>query len=341
MAADYGVESGSFTRGRNWFAIHLSVRDSKANSRAIGRQLEPEDYDLLNDNGLYSERFESRPVPLEGDEDFTGIQTCRLAFLAAQTALDTLYNRGDLAGFRQKLEVALSLCPTRGLPHAHAVADSGETNPQYLADELFSEMQKTLALHRAEMSVDLYPSVRVFAIPSPTDLLRCIRYLEKIIPFGLLTEEVLNRDGTQDPDGLPNHRVFKQLESSLLNLPDQLKQLSGGFRAYQSMFYWLQRRRSLGNMRCGKHFVGLEPDWHRWQRQRNALKQAERRARKANEDFLPSKTKHSKMRKIVDTGVKPSVSAQPATGTPVYGPQQPVQRIARRDRRKHPPNRPP
>jgi len=286
LTAAFGVDSGAFARVRNWFVIHLSVRDSKENSRAIGKWLEPEDYDFVNDSGMYSEIYADRTVPLEGDEDIFGLQTCRFVFLAVQAALDAIYNDDTVYGYRQKLEVALSLTPTRGLPHGHAIVCGDETNPQFIADESYAQMEAVLARYRSEMAVDLWPSVRVFAIPSPPDLLRCAKYLEKTIPLGLLAKEVLNRPTAYNPDGTPNRRVFKVLEASLSNLSNELKSLSGGFRAFDRELYWLQRRRSLVKMRCGDNFVDLEPDWHKWQRKRNAKNQAERRSKAKNADDL-------------------------------------------------------
>jgi len=276
----FGPGSGTFGRAQNSFAIHLSIRDSKRNSRAIGRGLRPEDYDLLNDNGLYSEVYEARPVPLEADLDLTGIPTCRLVFLAAQEALDALYKRGILAGYRQKLEVALLLQPTRGLPHAHAVANGPEDNPQFIAEELYTEMNRVLKRHRLELVGPLYPSVRVYAIPTSDDLWKCVKYLEKPIPLGLLVREALSRAEAKNSDGTWNLAFMHRLEHGLLNLPEQLRRLSGGFRAADLEFYWLQRRRSMGNMRFGKNFIGYEPEWHENKRKRCSRLQAMRRAEK-------------------------------------------------------------
>jgi len=323
LTSAFAIDSGAFTSGRNWFAIHLSVRDSKENSRAVGKRLEPEDYDFVNDSGMYSEIYADRPVPLEGDNDIFGIQTCRYVFLAVQKALDAIYDDGTVDGYRQKLEVALSLTPTRGLPHGHAIACGGETNPQLIADELYAEMDAVLTRYRAELVVDLWPSVRVYAIPSPLDLLRCAKYLEKAIPLGLLTEEVLNRPAAYNPDGTPNRRVFKALESSLSGLPDRLKSLSGSFRAFDREFYNLKRRRSLGRMRCGKKFAGLEPEWHEWQRERNAEKKAKRRAKSKDAgDLIPPKKKEDKQRPM-EEAFTPPTGSKPTVGT-VYGPSLPA-----------------
>lgn len=335
LSSAFAVDSGALMRGRNWFAIHLSVRDSKANSRAIGKRLEPEDYDFVNDSGMYSEIYADRPVPLEGEADIGGIQTSQTVFLAVQKALDSIYHRGIVSGYRQKLEVALSLTPTRGLPHGHAVACGGEADPQFIADELYAEMEKILAQHRSEMAVDLYPSVRVFAVPSPLDLLRCAKYLEKAIPLGLLTKAVLNRPAVYHPDGSPNRRIFKALETSLLNLPNQLKLLSGGFRAIDHQFHWLQRRRSLGRMRCGKKFAGLEPYWHERQRERNAAKQAQRRAKSKDADGLITPKKKQARQHPIEETFSTAARARSPAGT-VYGPSLPAGRAGTQSRHNLP-----
>lgn len=278
----FGPESGAFIRGKPWFTMHLSVRASRANSCAIGRDLTHKDWDIENPDGLYSEFYEPRPVNISANfyhEDQEGIQTCRFAFLAVQKALDAAYAKGKgvLDGYRQKLEVALSLPPTHALPHGHSVGNGRDDNPQFLADLLYAEMDKMLRKYRNELVIPLYPSVRVFTIPSGDDLLRCLKYLEKRIPLNLIVGIGQRQSGAKNPDGAWNTAFLDALETDLLNLHDQLDHLHGGFRGFDEQFYWLQRRRSLGNMRYGDKFIGTEPDWHAAKRELDRQQQADRR----------------------------------------------------------------
>jgi hypothetical protein len=279
----FGPESGAFARGKHWFNMHLSVRASRANSCAVGRGLTDEDWDIENTDGMYSELYESRPVGLSASLDHDvaeGIQTCRFAFLAVQKALNAAYAKGKgiLGGYRQKLEVGLSLPPTHALPHGHSVGNGHDENPQYIADLLYEEMDKVLQHYRDELTIPLYPSVRVFSIPSSDDLLRCLKYLEKIIPLNLIVRIAQHQPGAKNPDDTWSVEFLDILETDLLELHDQLCDLHGKFRAFDE-FYWLQRRRSLGNMRYGHHFIGMEPDWHAAKRDYIRQQQAARRQR--------------------------------------------------------------
>lgn len=279
----FGPELGAFARGKSWFNMHLSVRASRANSCALGRGLTDKDWDIENPNGMYSELYESRPVGLSVSLDHDvaeGIQTCRFAFLAVQKALDAAYAKGKgiLGGYRQKLEVGLSLPPTHALPHAHSVGNGRDENPQFIADLLYEEMDKVLQHYRDELTIPLYPSVRVFSITSGGDLLRCLKYLEKIIPLNLIVRIAQQQLSAKNPDGTWNMEFLDMLESDLLDLHDQLCDLRGGFRFFDE-FYWVQRRRSLGNMRYGKQFIGSEPDWHVAKRDLIRRQQAARRQR--------------------------------------------------------------
>lgn len=77
---------------------------------------------------------------------------------------------------------------------------------------------------------------------------------------------------------------------SLLQIQEQFGHLNGGFRAFGQQFQRLNRRYSIGGMRCGQNFVGLEPAWHREKREAEAKAQAERRAAKKGETTLAQPT---------------------------------------------------
>lgn len=189
----FSEETGAFQRGRNWFSMHLSVRTSAANAVANGRTLTGADWNNHNHTGLRSASFQPCPIRLHADldgEDFNASHTCRLVFWAIHTALKGLYPK-LLKGYRHRLELALRLGPTWGLPHGHAVGYSKEINPQFIAEQLWQQMSELLNQCKPELSVPLFPSVRVYAVPSPADLLRALKYLEKPLPMALLAREAL------------------------------------------------------------------------------------------------------------------------------------------------------
>jgi hypothetical protein len=331
----FGPASGAYHKGRTWFVIHCSVREKQENSHAVGRVANEEDWEITNRDGFYSGLYDPCPVPLRADrdhEDKEGIQTCRIVFLAVQTALAALYKRDLFDGFRQKLEIALRFNPICGLPHGHAVANGLEDNPQFIADELYQEMQMVLTRYQSEMSVQLYPSVRVFSLTSPDDLLECVKYLEKTIPLGLLAKGALDYSDDDQPKVCQSKKTLDQIENDLINLHEQLGHLSGTFLVSDHKSHCIQRRRSLGNMRFGTGFVGFEPQWHKETRLNEAEEQAQRRKKKKKvQDMAIEQVKailtHHADQPVGKTKMKADTSSQLSNAPKSATPEKPMKPI--------------
>jgi hypothetical protein len=139
--------------------------DHAQNARAVGRDIEAEDWDHESKTGFYSMQYDPRPVSLLTDygPDFGGIDTCRYVFLAAQKALMSLDKR-LLYGLRSKAETALTLMPMRALPHVHAIANGPDDDPRRLAEELKAETDRSLEQHADHMQKRLWARVRVFRL---------------------------------------------------------------------------------------------------------------------------------------------------------------------------------
>ena len=285
LQSSLGVESGTFERCRAAhlasYAIHLSVRDSAANARAEGRDIRAEDWDFRSATGFFSGKYDPRPVSLQREEgcDLAGVNTSRYVFLAAQSALKSVHDkgRGLLRGFRSKAETALDLMPLRGLPHVHAIGNGIDDSAQHLADELKARMDELLSQHARKMQEPLYTSVRVFRLLTPEDLEKAALYMEKPIPVGELVKQVLARPEAKRPDGSWDEQFLENLKWELLEFYDIAYRLRSKYQTTGPELKGTTRRCCMGNMRFGKGSILSESDEHREYRLQKAQEQREKR----------------------------------------------------------------
>jgi hypothetical protein len=311
------------------------VRDRQENATAVGRDLTDDDLQFLkSEHGLYGEVYQPRPVlsdATHGRDDITGIHTCGIVSFASQTALKNVYERGVLIGVKAKLETAISLVPTRALPHAHAIATCPlAVDAQFLAEELKTDMDMVLKRFRREMQLPLYASVRVYNIKSPAHLEKTALYTEKPIPLGMLVKDALNRKEARNVDNTWNRAYLDDLEHATINLHEQIQSMTSGFRAFDREFYSLRQRITLGNLRFGKNFIGHEPPWHRDYRDKKTgeakRKRAEKTMRQARDrrdaeqrrkSVEQRKQAATLTEKILKAGIQtPPASTSSATGLP-------------------------
>lgn len=282
----FGAHTGTFSRalrrGVRFHAVHLSVRDNPANASAIGRELF--DSNLRTEMGAHHELYDARPVEIDGtdgNDDITGLLTCQYCFLACSTALRAAYHRGLVSGIKSRIEVAIDLCPTRALPHAHAIVTAPSSmDPKTLAENLKEQMDAVLVAHAGSLQVPLFASVRVYTIGSAEHLEKAALYLEKVIPLGLIVKGALSRLEALAAGGRPEEEMRSGLEHGLENLSDQLDSITTGFRAHGDDLQAVRTRLSLGNLRFGKACLLDEPEYHRQYRLKKAAQQrAKRKAR--------------------------------------------------------------
>ena len=214
----YGTKSGAFAKAGSWWFITCGFTTNPNNSKCVSRKFELKDLAYVTGNRDY----DPFPVALgspEGFDPWIGYDAAKAHGLVVQDAIDRLYQSQLLDGYRHKLEGAFAVFPgsaNRVNLHGHAVANGGETNGQFLAEELFSAMEGGLQKHRQHLDRDYFPDVLVLKINSPSDLERCIRYSEKVIPVDLIVAQALERPEAGSRDAKWNDEFFLKLHEALI-----------------------------------------------------------------------------------------------------------------------------
>jgi len=200
-----------------------------------------------------------------------------------------LYQSGVLDGYRNKLEGAFLLQPradSRMNIHGHCIANGSETNPDFIAERLYTLMQQGLRKYRRHLCHDYYPDVQVCPVASPDDLQRCVIYSEKIVPVARIVADAMAQPQAKRDDGTWNPAYVIGLEIKLCQLLNEdIPCIFTKFRYDEELLY-LRRRKTVGNMTFNDSgtCVGAEPGWHRKARLKKSKDQKEKREQRRQEE---------------------------------------------------------
>ena len=295
----FGEASGAFYRAATWMFFTLSFTTSKANSKAVFKTLEKEDYAVFHDgfrrDGLRGGYYDPAPVRLgddTGDQSHLGMTEARILLTICQQAAESLYPE-ILSGYKIKHEGMFRIFAdgVRCLPHQHGIGNSRiDTDGKSIAQRFYDAMQAGLDKHRHLLSRDYFPDVHVFQIPDPVALEKCIVYTEKVVPIGLIVAEALDRPEAKMPDGTWNHRYVKKLITQLTGFVEDLTEnLYHGFKHYD-VEKNLRRRKTVGNLVFSDKgtCIGDEPGWHVKLRRKKAkaLREARERKKQREQELL-------------------------------------------------------
>lgn len=269
LSEAYAADTLTFHRAPAWHFITCAFTDDPAHSKPVGKTLEQDDYETVRNDPA-----NAYPVVLDSGIPWAGYDDCRLLGRIMQDAMDALY-RDCLHGYHNKLEGAFRIRPGSYNAcnfHCHAVANSTDHNPQYVADFLFDQMQAGLKKREDQLMAKYHPDVLVHHIATPEDLERVIQYTEKVVPIALIVDEAKARCA----DSPTMDRDLAGLREALKDLVETLEHVFSGYQL-DSWVRGLLRRKTVGNMRFGKNCVAEEPAWHRIQRETKSRKQREKR----------------------------------------------------------------
>lgn len=291
LVAAFGIDSGAFLRARAWSFITCGFTTRKKNAKAIGRDLNVEDYHFMRGDHLY----DPYPVLIGTDDDAIDLESfgwddAKILGMVIQDALDDLFGAGHVHGYRHKLEAAFKISSGRARRlnmHGHAVANGDETNMQFIADFLYERVKAGLKKHTRLLNRHYHPDVLVLRISSPEDLHRCIVYSEKVVAVDRIFADVMHNPDATGEDGLPDKGFVEGVQESLRELIDE--DMEAIFTAYNqaSETQALRRRKAKGNMRFSDKpgaCIGVEPKWHAEKRRKEAKAKREKRAAKRNAD---------------------------------------------------------
>jgi hypothetical protein len=287
----FGSQSGAFGRAPAWSFITCGFTTSQKNSTALGRGLDPEDFQLMRGDHLYD------PYPVligthDGTPDceFVGYNDARMLAVIIQEALDELYQAHYIDGYRNKLEGAFKISAggAKGANiHGHTIANGSETNMQFLAEDLHASMKRGLQKHARLLNRHYHPNVLVLRIASPEDLQRCIVYTEKIVAVDKIVADAMKQPNATGPDGKPSPEYVRALDESLRELiDDDMENIFTGFWLDRETRF-LRRRKTVGNMQFSDDpgfCIGDEPDWNVAKRHKAAHFRKEARAAKRKRD---------------------------------------------------------
>jgi len=298
-----GYSPSAFYRGGNWFAITVAPRTDPALARAVGRTITQEDWNHDNpDSIVFRESFCSRvfvyPDASESDQfdDFMVEEDIRRFLGAAQFAFTKLMKNGWLDGIRAKVENSIEFLPCASHQHWHAVGSSYcEHDPQKMAEFIKEEVDAILDQTCRGMCAD----VMVAIIPSPEDLQRWVKYINKTVNVVEAVDSIYNRH----PGLRRDDPIFQQFLDEFRLFPQRSSRVFGMIRSSVerkcgSHTYALNRRYVRGNHKFGKGSILSESQRHRDWRTRHAHIVAEARLRdKKWKKKAEAERKTSEMRK--------------------------------------------
>jgi hypothetical protein len=280
-------DSTAFHRGINWFALTIAPRSRPADAKAVGRLLMPKDWAYENpESAVYKEsRCKRAFVYTNSYDDHEEADAwtieCRIrGFLGAvQFIFGKIVKNGWLDGVRARVENSIEFLPYASHQHWHAVGSSKcEHDPQKMAEHIKEEMDAILA----HTCPGVYADVNVAVVPSPQDLRKWVKYMNKTVNIVEPVESIYNRyPGLRRKDS-----AFKKLLGELRLFPDRSRRVFGMIRFSPEdergrHTYMLRRRYVAGTHKFGKGTILTESDRHRLWRKRHAQKEAERRSRRA------------------------------------------------------------
>ena len=313
LVAAYGEKSGAFHRSPFWIFFTLSFTTSKANSKAVFKTLEKEDYEASDDgfrrDGLHGGYYDPAPVRLgddTGDQSHFGMMEARILWTICQKAAESLYPE-ILSGYKIKHEGMFRSFPdgVRCLPHQHGIGNSRiDTDGKFIAQRFYDAMQAGLEQYGHLLNREYFPDVHVFQIPNPKALEKCIVYMEKVVPIGLIVAEALNLPEAKQADGTWNRRYVEKLITQLQAFAEDLTEnLFHGCKFYVEEKN-LRRRKTVGNLVFNDNgtCIGDEPVWHINKRRKKAKadRAARMRRKKRKQELLEAE--HGKFPAAVAVG---------------------------------------
>jgi hypothetical protein len=281
----FGERSGAFARAQAWWFLTLGFTSNRNNSKWVVKDFDPQ----VPDPGDGDRGYDPYPVELAQEAPYIGYTDARILGLIIQEALDELYQSGLVDGYRDKLEGAFKLQPrtdTRMNIHGHAIANGSETNPNFIAEQLYALMQQGLRKYRRHLCHDYYPDVQVCPLTSAQDLERCVIYCEKIVPVARIVADAMDRPEAKREDGTWNPAYVIGLETKLCQLLNEdIPNVFTKFRYDQELLY-LRRRKMVGNMTFNDSgtCIGTEPHWHKKARRKRSKDQKEKRDKLRQEE---------------------------------------------------------
>jgi len=288
----FGAESGTFARMKasdlTASFLTLSFTTNPNNANSAGRDFQCEDISF--DQG--EPEYDPYPVRLGLSDDsavdaWLGYEDAKILGLVAQKAMEKVYGERLFSGYRFKIEGAFKLVPGGANQvnlHAHVVANGHESDPQKVADAIMKEMRRELRRYRKELNGTYHPDVLALRLNSAEELERAIKYSDKVIPFGLIVEEAMNRPEAKQNDGSWERGYLSELRTSLERLiNDDLPAIFTG--SDDPLFKPLRRRKTIGNMTFNDKgtCIGQEPVWHQKVRRKRADQQRQNRKEKKAE----------------------------------------------------------
>jgi hypothetical protein len=280
----FGEHSSAFARAQAWWFLTLGFTSNPNNSKWIVKGFDPQ----VPNPGDGDRGYDPYPVELAQEAPYIGYTDARLLGLIVQEALDELYQSGLVDGYRNKLEGAFRLQPradTRMNLHGHAVANGSETNPNFIAEQIYTRMQQGLHKYRRHLRHDYYPDVQVCPVATAKDLERCIIYSEKIVPIAKIVADAMAQPEAKRDDGSWKADYCFGLEIKLCQLLNEdIPCVFTKFRYDEELLY-LRRRKTVGNMTFNDSgtCIGTEPGWHRKARQKKSERQKEKREKRRKE----------------------------------------------------------
>ena len=285
-----GYSPAAFNRGGNWFALTVAPRTSPADAKAAGRTLTPEDWGYENAQSfVYKEARGKRAFLYNNDlmdyeplNDWPVETRIRCFLGAVQYVFGKLVKNGWLDGIRARVENSVQFLPYASHQHWHAVGNSKcEHEPQKMAEHIKEDVDAILA----RTCPGVFADVMVAVVPSPADLRRWVKYINKTANLVVAVESVYNCY----PGLRRNDPAFGKLTGELQLYPERSRRAFGMIRVpipgrsvRGAHTYMLRRRYVRGCHKFGKGSILTEPERHRLWRERHAEKEAERRGRKGS-----------------------------------------------------------
>jgi hypothetical protein len=277
-------DESTFYRGVNWFALTVAARTDPAQAYAVGRTLRPEDWEHENAESLvFGESHCGRvfvyPDALGLDQGYDwDIESGIRRFLGAvQCTFGKLVKNGWLDGIRAKVENSVQFLPYASHQHWHAVGSSKFFHDaQQMAQFIRNEVDSVLA----ETCPELYADVMVAVIPSPEDLTRWLKYMNKTVNLVQAVESVysrylnLSRGDELFQEFYEELRRYLERTQRVFAMVRLLIQGENGAHTYK-----LNRRYVRGSHKFGVGSILSEPERHRLWRQHHAKTEGGRRAK--------------------------------------------------------------
>ena len=267
----FGTNSGAFAKAPAWYFFTTGFTTNPHNSKAQVKGFDPAQTYADGQDVSY----DAFPVPL-GDREheiWQGYDDARVLALILQGAIEKLYHAGFVHGYRHKFEGAYRLGPCNRMNmHAHCVANSSDTNPQFFADRLFDLIRDGLDRHRSRLTREYHPDVQVNRLANAVELENSIKYSEKIIAIDEIVAEAMSRPEAKLEDGTWNPAHYRNVTWWLYNLVhDDIPNIFQSIRIDRE-FFNLRRRKTVGNMMFNDNetCIGREPSWHKIKRRKAA-----------------------------------------------------------------------